>query len=304
MRGVVGGEDVVAQRGAAGVGMFDDDAGGVFGEAQHGLQGGVGVGEVVVGEFFALDLFGGGERRACRLAAGVEGRLLVRVFAVAQDAVQLVVGVVVLREAVRLRAKARGEVVGDGTVVVGGVVEGFGHQALAQFEVKGAALNGGDDFGVVGRADDDADGFVVFRRRAHERRAADVDVFHRFFQGNARLVDGFAEGVEVDDDEVNRRDVVFVHHRVVGAATTEDAAVDFRMQGFDAPGHDFGEGGVLADVFDGNAGIAQRLRRAAGGEDFDATGDEAGGKFDEAAFVGYADERAARGYGMGHGGLR
>jgi len=52
-----------------------------------------------------------------------------------------------------------------------------------------------------------------------------------------------------------------VHHRVVGAATAEDAAVDFRMQGFDAPGHDFGEGGVLADVFDGNAGIAQRLRR-------------------------------------------
>ena len=131
MRGVIGGEDVVAQRGAAGVGVFDDDAGGVFGEAQHGLQGGVGVGEVVVGECFALDLFGGGERRACRLAAGVEGRLLVRVFAVAQDAVQLVVGVVVLREAVRLRAKARGEVVGDGTVIVGGVVEGFGHQALA-----------------------------------------------------------------------------------------------------------------------------------------------------------------------------
>ena len=184
------------------------------------------------------------------------------------------------------------------------MVEGFGHQALAQFEVKGAALNGGDDFGVVGRADDDADGFVVFRRRAQERRAADVDVFHRFFQGNARLVDGFAEGVEVDDDEVNRRDVVFVHHRVVGAAAAEDAAVDFRMQGFDAPGHDFGEGGVLADVFDGNAGVAQRLCRAAGGEDFDATGDEAGGKFDEAAFVGYADERAARGYGMGHGGLR
>ena len=97
---------------------------------------------------------------------------------------------------------------------------------------------------------------------------------------------------------------MFVHHRVVGAAAAEDAAVDFRMQGFDAPGHDFGEGGVLADVFDGNAGIAQRLRRAAGGEDFDTTGDEAGGKFDEAAFVGYADERAARGYGMGHGGLR
>ena len=272
------------------------------GEAQHGLQRGVGVGEVVVGECFALDLFGGGECRPGRFAAGVEGRLLVRVFAVAQYAVQLVVGVVVLREAFFLRAKQRDEVVGNGAVVVGGVVKGFGHQPLAQLKVKGAALDGGDDFGVVGRADDNADGFVVFRRRAHERRAADVDVFHGFLKANARFVDGFAEGVEVDDDEVYRRDAVLGHYRVIGAAPPQNAAVDFRVQGFDAPGHDFREGGVFADVLDGDAGVAQCLRGATGGEDFHAARGKAAGKFDEAAFVGYADQRAARGDVVAHGG--
>ena len=54
MRGVVGSKYVFTQCHAAGVSVFDDDAGGLFLETDNGLQGGVGVSEVVVGERFTL----------------------------------------------------------------------------------------------------------------------------------------------------------------------------------------------------------------------------------------------------------
>ena len=54
VRGVVGSKYVFTQCRTAGVGVFDDDAGGLFLETDNGLQGGVGVSEVVVGERFTL----------------------------------------------------------------------------------------------------------------------------------------------------------------------------------------------------------------------------------------------------------
>ena len=56
---------------------------GEFVELRHQLEGGVGVGEVVVGELLALVLHGGGHAGRA-LAADVEGGALVRVLAVAQ----------------------------------------------------------------------------------------------------------------------------------------------------------------------------------------------------------------------------
>ena len=53
---VIGFELIRAQRHAAGIGVLDDDAGGAFGEGLDTFQRGVGVGDVVVGQFFALQL--------------------------------------------------------------------------------------------------------------------------------------------------------------------------------------------------------------------------------------------------------
>ena len=67
-----------------GIGVLDDGADGglvrieFLGEIPGGLQ----VDDVVVGKFFALKLAGVGH--ACAGAVGIHGRLLVRVFAVAQ----------------------------------------------------------------------------------------------------------------------------------------------------------------------------------------------------------------------------
>ncbi len=70
---------------AARVGVLDDDDGG-FGELGDALEGGVGVVEVVVGQFLALHLPGGGDPGP--RAGGVEGGVLVRVLAVAQRLAQ------------------------------------------------------------------------------------------------------------------------------------------------------------------------------------------------------------------------
>jgi len=59
----------------------------------------------------------------------------------------------------------------------------------------------------------------------------------------------------------------------------------------------------FAHVAHGNAGLAQRLGGAAGGEDFNVRGCKAPGEFGQALLVGNADERAADGdeIGRGHG---
>ncbi len=83
------------------------------------------------------------------------------------------------------------------------------------------------------------------------------------------------------------------HHRIVLAAAAEDAAVYFRMQGLDPAVHDFGKAGVLADFFRRDAGVAQQLVGAAGGEDFDALRGECAGEVGDASLVGDAQQSAA-----------
>ena len=79
---LVGLEDGGAGGGAAGVGVLDDDDGAACVELADQLPAGVEVDEVVVAEFFALELVGGGDALAA--AVGVEGGALVGVFAVAE----------------------------------------------------------------------------------------------------------------------------------------------------------------------------------------------------------------------------
>ena len=118
-------------------------------ELRDGLEGGVGVVQVVVGQLLALHLRGGGDagpRRAVR----VEGGALVRVLAVAQRLLQRAGEGEARREV--LAAPCR-EPAGDRRVVGGGARIGRGRQAPAQRE-GGAALrlDLGQRLGVVAPA--------------------------------------------------------------------------------------------------------------------------------------------------------
>jgi hypothetical protein len=74
---VVGLQQVGAVGHAAGVGVLDDDAGRGGVEQLDALQGRVGVGDVVVGQFLALDLAGGGDGAGRGVGLHVEGAVLV-----------------------------------------------------------------------------------------------------------------------------------------------------------------------------------------------------------------------------------
>ncbi len=196
----------------------------------------------------------------------------------------------------RVRADAL-EGGGDGGIVGGGGGEGFLREAPLGFVREGAA--GAFEFAgdgiVVGGGSDDGDVVKILGGRADHGGAADIDVLDQFFEGDSGLGRGFLEGVEIHDDHVDGGDAVLGDGGdVLGIfAAMEDAAVDFGMKRLDAAVEHFRESGEFGDVFDHDAGVAEELGGAAGGDEFDAEGGELAGEIDESGFVGDAENGAA-----------
>ena len=82
------------------------------------------------------------------------------------------------------------------------------------------------------------------------------------------------------------------HHRVVSAAATEQSAMNFRMQRFDAPVHDFREPGDVTHIAHGNGGVAQCFGGTASGNQFDAARMQRAREVDQSILVGNAEQRA------------
>ena len=298
---VVGFEQVVAEGHAAGIGMLDDHAGRAFIELLDAFQRGIGVGDVVERQFLALQLVRGGDARFLDVLFHVEGRVLMRVLAVTHALLAAVLQVDGVGEGFFLAALVdRAQVVGDGAVVLRGVLEGLDREleagGVGNLVVALAHLL--DDLAVVRRVDHDDHVFVVLGCSTNHGRAADIDVLDGVFQGAVWVGDGLLEGVEVDRDQVDAADAVLVHHAVVGTATTENAAVNLRVQGLHAAVHHFRKAGVVGDFHHLDVGLAQQLGGAAGGQDLNAGLRQVAGEFDHAGFVGNADE------GSGDGGHR
>ena len=113
---------------------------------------------------------------------------------------------------------------------------------------------------VIGRIDDDGHRFVVLRGGTHHRGAADVDVLDGVGVGAVGLGHGGGERIEIHRQQIDARDVMFLHDRIVDAAATQQAAVHARMQRLDASVHDLGEAGIRGDFGDREA----RVGRASG----------------------------------------
>src|SRR5699024_8227019 len=116
-------------------------------------------------------------------------------------------------------------------------------------------------------------------------------------------VDGVSEGIEVDDDELQRL------HTEVGdllevrglAGVCEDAGVNPRVQGLDAAFEAFREPGQRFDGRHGDPGVGDTLRGRAGGDDLDPGLGEPPGELGEPGLVVDADECATDGpAGIGH----
>ena len=122
--------------------------------------------------------------------------------------------------------------------------------------------------GVVGRIYDDRYGVVVLGRGAQHGGAANVDVLDRLGVATVRARNSFSKRIKIDHQEVDGRDLMKRHHRVVHSAAPEQAAVNLRMQRFDTPIHDLRKARVAGDLAHRQARARQQPRGAASGENF------------------------------------
>ena len=151
-------------------------AGGV--ELAHALERRIAVGDVVVGEFLALELPRLRHRCADRARIAVEGGLLVGVLAVAQIRSLAKRQIQIVAERSRSAADGAGEISRHHRVVLRGMRKGLGGKCLAHGELVAALV--GRQFvqqaAIIAGVDDHGDRGVILRRRPHHRRSADVDV--------------------------------------------------------------------------------------------------------------------------------
>src|SRR5690606_35342472 len=108
---------------------------------------------------------------------------------------------------------------------------------------------------------------------------------------------GRGERVEVDHDELERRDAELVELREVVrlARVREDPGVHARVQRLDAALEALGEPGEVLDLGHGDTRARDGGGGRAGGDELDARGVERRRELDEAGLVVDAEERAAHG---------
>src|SRR5690606_21742955 len=98
---------------------------------------------------------------------------------------------------------------------------------------------------VVGRIDDDGYparfGAMVLGGSAQHGRAANINIFNGIGKSAAFACDGFAERVEIDDQQIDAIDAVLFDGLQVffAVAASQQATVDFWVQGFDTTIQDF-----------------------------------------------------------------
>ena len=214
-RGIAGEGAVRGRRGrgadchAARRGVLDHDGARVLAvepaELLDDVERGGGVVDVVVAERPAVDLLGVDDGRPGRRRVAVQGRLLVRVLAVAQ---RVDLGVPEAEHLAERGTGAAREEARDGGVILRGAGVRGRREVRAQRPrrrvVVGVHL--GDHLVVPARAGDDGDPLVVLGRGAQHRGAADVHVLDRVGESHIRIGDGAFERIEVDADQVDRVD--------------------------------------------------------------------------------------------------
>ena len=215
-----------------------------------------------------------------------------RVLAVAQRLDQFAAKGAEIR---RVVLELKREPVRDRGVIGGGAGIGLCRETAAQRE-RCRALVGGklvEHRLIILRFDDDGDVVVVLRRRADHRGAADVDVLDALLETGV-LVDGRLERVEIDHEQIDRRDAVRFHRlgMFLVVADREQPAMHLGMQGLYATIHHLRKTGQLGDVPDLQPRRRDRLGGAAGGDQFDAVPGQRLRKLDQPGLVGNGQQSA------------
>jgi hypothetical protein len=154
------------------------------------------------------------------------------------------------------------------------------------------------DLRVVGRIHHDEHVPEVLGGRADHTGAADVDLLDQIVEGHVGPGCRLYERIQVHHDQIDQADTMCLRGlQVLGVRTPrEDATVDERVQRLDAAVHHLGKLRDVGHVGDGEACLGQCLRGAAGRDQLESAGLEAGGQVDQSGFVGNAQQ------GSWHGG--
>ncbi len=246
-----------------------------------------------------MQLLGRGDARTV-LAGLVEGGRLMRIFAVTHGLQTRTADGLALRVFI---AELAGEPRRHRGVVGSGAGKRLGSQRFAQSQGRRAIGGNSRQHGVhAGLVDADADIGVVLGRRTDHGRTTDVDILDGGFEPAAGC-HGRLERIEVDPDDVDAFDAVFLHRLGVfrSIAVTQQGAVHLGVQGLDAAIHHFREAGDVGDILDRQAGLLDSGARAAGRQQFDTGIDQGLGSFDQSGFVGQGNQGAFRGNTIGGG---
>ena len=128
---------------------------------------------------------------------------------------------------------------------------------------------------------------MVLGRSTQQCHAADVDLLDRRGHRYVGLRHRLLEGIEIDDDEVQRANAMRSQLvEMLGGAPGQDAAVNGRVERLDTPAQNLRKAGDILHLQNRHAGVRQLASRAAAGNDFTAGRHKALGKVDEPALVG------------------
>ena len=277
--------------------MFDDDAGFV-GERFYAFPCRICISDIVVRQFFTLQLRVAGQCAGCRCQIAVERCGLVRIFTVTHVLHFIEMQIQCLRISaagcVLFVFTEAGQVIGDCAIVLCGVRKHFFRQCEIGFVADLVAI--GFHFSqyaaVIGRIDNHSHIFVIFSGRTQHGRAADVDVFNRIFQRAFCFRHGLLERIQIHHHHVDGRDLVLFQccHVFRQITTRQNAAMYFRVQGFDAAIQHLREACVIRDFCHWQAVVSQQFCRTAGREQFDTECRQFTCKFQNTGFIGDGDK--------------
>ena len=240
-----------------------------------------------------MQLARGGDAGA-RSRRAIERRRLMRVLAVAQALAQVAADRAKGREPAS--ASLRANQLDDRRVVDRGARIRLGGELLAQRQRRHALvpLSSASTGGVVGGIDDDRDMIVVLGRGADHGRAADVDVLDAVAK-SAPLRDGRLRRDRGSRPEDRSRAMPCAAIAAAWSALSRMASRPPCTAGcsvFTRPSIISGKPVSSPTSRHGKPGLAERLARAAGGDELDAVAGERAGKLNEPGLVGNGDEGA------------
>ena len=157
----------------------------------------------------------------------------------------------------RTSALAYLQVISNGPIIAGGQLENLKGKPLSHFQGGTASIFGHHlkQFFIISGVGDHRDRGVIFSSAAQHGGPTNVDVLNGLFQSDTLTGYGLAEGVKIDDDQVDRPDLVGCHLGDVlwVVATEKQTTVDHRVEGLNSSVEHLGKPRILGDILNREA---------------------------------------------------